>query len=231
MPGLDSFTKACFHWNGSEGGAATTNDFGPATATAAGGAQLDTGVAGKFFASSFRPTNAGAGYLRVANFDIDTADFVIDLWVHNGGDGQVMWDISEEDVGNGNCDLLLYHNNGVFKVGYNGNLTAIEGDGTNYDGQPNHCAVIRSNNQLRMFVNGVQEGTTLNSVTDDFSLPSGYMTVGAAVCELGNFQWTGNFSELRISVGTDRGWFSGFAPPSEAYSVAALPRTQAVIMG
>jgi hypothetical protein len=118
---------------------------------------------------------------------------------------------------------------GNYRTGYAGALDQIvttTGPSSSY----NHLAMIRSSGTIKLFVNGTSEGGSF-AASDDFTLGDGYMSLGAAKFDLGNYQVTGLLDEFRISVGTDRGWFSGFTPPSAAYSADATARSMGLVMG
>jgi len=82
-------------------------------------------------------------------------------------------------------------------------------------GQWYHVAAIRSGSDLKIFVDGSQVGSTHNIGSD--SIPN----VGATMWVSGTNSLNGYIDEARISVGTDRGWASGFTAPTEAYGVAS----------
>jgi len=83
-----------------------------------------------------------------------------------------------------------------------------------------HIAVVRTGNELKVFVNGTQVGITeamagtLHDSTDDFTI--GYVNDGAAE----RYLTTGKVDEFRITKGLAR-WTSDFTVPDEPSPVTA----------
>lgn len=78
-----------------------------------------------------------------------------------------------------------------------------------------HVALVRSGNDWRFFIDGVQLGTTAvdsNSMAD-FAAP---LKIG--IDSDSGTKMVGYMDEVRISKGTDRGWTSNFTPPAEEYN-------------
>lgn len=80
-----------------------------------------------------------------------------------------------------------------------------------------HVAVVRSGSTVRFFVNGTQVGANQTVAATIFdgnaSFRIGYSLGGAAHMAL-----NGWLDELRLSIGTDRGWTTNFKPPARPYT-------------
>ena len=79
------------------------------------------------------------------------------------------------------------------------------------DGAWHHVAVVRSGNNVRLFVDGSLDGSTSYS----FSYPS--YEIAIAGQSLNDRGFSGHLDELRVSKGIAR-WSAGFTPPAEPYT-------------
>jgi len=224
----DSFTRLLLHMNGADGSTLFPDHAPPGHAwTAAGTAQVDTaqskfGGASALFngsASSDCIFTGDSGFLTLGS-----SDFTIECWFRcNTGTG-----IFPGLCGQGNnggmvaatSSVRIYRdNNGHmnFLVSDGSSLSAIFG-GRVFTDTVNtgwhHIAVIRTGNIMRMFIDGVQDGSDLAfsaSVQDSAS----QFEVGRA--SQSGTEWVGWIDEFRLSVGVAR-WTAPFTPPTAAYN-------------
>jgi hypothetical protein len=173
----------------------------------AGDASLSSSAA-KFGSSGLSLDGTGDYLTTPANtaFAIGTADFTVDFWcnpaVVNGNDGVFTF-------GSGSSGLAL----SLYSSAWT--LSNVGGGGNNMGaataGQWVHIAITRSSNQVRMFVNGVQIGSTLNWANNftDNQLKIGYYYSPS-------FSFQGQIDEFRFINGS-AAWTSDFTPPALPY--------------
>jgi Concanavalin A-like lectin/glucanases superfamily len=217
MPGNDSSATLLIHANGVDGSATFTDvaiGGGAHTVTPRGDAQVDTAQS-KFGGGSFLGDGTGDG-LDVTGgtagaLSLGTGDFVLETWVRLAGTGFV--DLFDFRLGSGGNTTLIFY------VDENNNLIGYY-DGSFHDGLTDivtgvwyHLAMVRSSGVVRLFKNGVQVGSDVN---DTANYDSDAVSLG--INGTNNDQpLNGWMDEIRISKGTDRGWFNGFTPPVEEY--------------
>jgi hypothetical protein len=220
MPGIDSFTKLILHMN---------SDFSDSSVTGhtptVNGATIDTGIkklgagSGKFVAASSQYVS----YPDHTDYNFGTNDFVIDFWVRfatvsanhvfigKGANTNEMW------------RFIRNHGGGLgFEQWASGSpvITVSSATWTPNTGQWYHLAITRSVNSWRIFIDGVQSGSTL---TD-----SGAISDNTAALKIGvdprntTNPHDGWIDEPRISNGTDRGWAGGFTPPTQEYTLPTI---------
>lgn len=223
--GNTSSTKVLLHMDGAD--ASTTfidsNVGGAAkTWTAAGNAQIDTAQS-KFGGSSglFDGTGDWVSTPDSSEFTLGNANFTIDLWFNCNKAGGTDADICGQTDGTAaNTSFFidrastnvmrLFVSDGV-------SFTAIAGT-TQFTNLLNtgwhHLAVVRDQNVLRLFIDGVQE----NSIAYTAVIPNqaGNPTVGRRGDSV-NAPWIGWIDEFRMSIGVAR-WTANFTPPTSAYS-------------
>lgn len=209
--GIDSFTKLMLHFEGADAATAfPDSSYSVHTQTAAGNAQVDTAQF-KFGSASGLFDGSGDKITTDSHVDFAMAsgDFSIDHWVRfNSVSGtQVIL-----DLGSGQPQLSLQSSKFVFG---NANIVnRITGGTTIVTNTWYHLAVARSGSNVKMFLNGTQEGSTY-AVNDTYSS-------SAQVCTIGQ-QFNGSASlnawldELRVSKGIAR-WTANFTSPTRPYS-------------
>lgn len=208
---FDTDTKIMLHQDGADASTTFTDSSASArTFTARASAQLDTAqfkfgtASGLYDSSSYIDTPANA------DFDFGTGDFTIDFWYRstagpaNGG----YW------YGNGHTsgDFEFQYVNGTLAVWINGvQRTSPAFSFTNNTWQ--HVAVTRSGTDLRVFVDGTQQGATVTNSSD--------ITGSNTVFTVGSYHGGSNFiggwiDEFRVVKGTAV-WTANFTPPTAAY--------------
>lgn len=158
-------------------------------------------------------------YVKVTgtDFGLGTADFVLEAWFRVStlpGPGGYQCIISTRTESNSipaniflglTNDLPVFHQNSIDRI--TGSAITVN---TWY-----HMAAVRSSGTTRLFINGVQTGSDYID-SNNYASP-GMVTIGGE----STAGLTGWIDEVRISTGTDRGWFSGFTPPVAPYTVDA----------
>ena len=211
------------HFDGVDGSTSFTDSSTAAhTITPVGDAQIDTaqskfgGASALFDGTGDRLTLDGS-----QDFVFGTGNFTIDFWIRfstvttsrlvtfgSSTNGSIAYfNISmRADLGN------------IFAVEYL-NVREIAGTTSATTGQWYHVAVTRSGGSLKLFVNGIQEGSTFSS-SDDFKLEtSDEPYIGST--HGGTFVVDGWIDELRIIKGY-AAWTVNFVPPTSAYSGSAI---------
>jgi hypothetical protein len=218
----DSSTTLLMHMDGADASTTFTEETG-LTVTRAGNAQIDTAQSVFGGASALFDGNSDALHLpRTSGLTFGTGDFVVegrfflnadysanpvgtpvlfDFWAT---DGNPNWQIFTGSTGilGTTGHIVLFINNVNHTLGT-----------TNIRAGWHHVAVIRSSGQVKVFVDGVQQGSAVANTSN----LTGVMSIGAQ--NDGTYSMVGWVDEVRVSKGTDLGWFSGFTPPTSAYSL------------
>lgn len=206
MPGIDKYTSLCLHVNGLDGGLSTEDSSAfKHSVSFEGNAELDTAQF-KFDGSSFLGDGfANLSIPRHPSLILGTGDFVLECWVrwstltgHMFHAGFESTDLNFSMQGDGQ----IYIPN--FLVG----TDFVFSTNTWY-----HVAWVRSSGTSRILINGVVESDVVADTTN--------YTCGEE-CAIGARPDGGQgivgwMDEVRISKGTDRGWASGFTPPTAPY--------------
>jgi len=226
--GNDSFTKILLHMDGADASTTCTdsNLGGSAhTWTAAGNAQLDTGIAAKFGTAAGLFDGSGDSFTTPdhADFTLGSGDFTVDFWfnINTGGNGaaRLMWGQGNSTANGGftafgamNADNTIYG-----KVSTDGAVAAatVTSTSTFTTAGWNHYAFVRTGNVLRLFLNGVQEGGD-QAYSGTISNSANTFGVGSIGEYVGSLAFNGSIDEFRLSVGIAR-WTTNFTPSTIAY--------------
>ena len=224
MPGIDAFTVLCLHCDGVDG-LTTFSDASASVHTIiaelAGTTAVDTAQS-KFGGASLLLGGTTGDYVRLSgtssNFAFGTGNFVIDFWLRVTDITGVQIMYEGRDAAS-EITPTIYANAGVLFFFVNGS-NVITGDTTISVDTWLHVAVVKSSGQTKLFLNGVQEGSTYTDA-NDYITNADRPLIGANgdAGFLGANAVKGWLDEIRVSKGTDRGWFGGFTPPSQAYGL------------
>ncbi len=192
-----SSASLLLHCDGADASTAFIDATGRHQMTAAGTVQIDTAQS-KFGGASLI-SSAVTDYVGIDNnngdFTFGTGDFTIDFWyrydtlnapktIYNGG-----------STSNGPCILLWSGNTLFYDVGTTDRIT---GGTTLSINTWYHIAVTRSGTSTRMFLNGVQEGSTYVA-SDNLDCPATYPRITGGSNSPATVGW---FDEVRILKGT-----------------------------
>jgi hypothetical protein len=149
------------------------------------------------------------------NTTYGTGDFTIESWVYcaNTATGSIQIIYDQRSTGSQAVPTLYIDSNGNLQY-YVSGANRITYSGVVPAGAWNHVAVSRANSNTRMFLNGVQVGSTYSDTTTYISNPVG---VGAYLGSP-SLYLNGYIDDLRITKGFAR-YTANFTPPS-----VALPR-------
>src|SRR6478609_7941877 len=213
----DSSTALLMHMNGSDASTTFIEETG-LTVTTVDQAQIDTAQSVFGGASGlFGGGTSDKVHVPGARFGLGTQDFVIEARVRTAG--SATWQCIASLRGFNNAitsNIFLGFNSGtnepVFHTdGANKIIGSALSANTWY-----HIALIRSGRDFKLFVDGAQVGSTFTDART-FTTPEVVQFGGETTYTL-----IGWLDEARISIGTDRGWASGFTPPASAYPAATV---------
>ncbi len=217
-PSWDSFTKLMLHCDGVDGSATFTDEIGK-TVTRSGTAQIDTsqykfnGASGLF--------DGNSDYLTVnysSDFDFGTGDFTIDFWVRFDS---VAGTQNFFDWGNGQTwagvAIKFRLSTSTIQVIIDDTLKVGVGWTPSVNTQ-HHLEISRSGTNLRVFIDGIQRGTTVTD-SSDIDLAGEDVIIGVGTT-LTNFL-DGRIDEFRASKGIAR-HTANFTPETSPYFAAVI---------
>ena len=198
------------HMNGSNGSTTFTDNSSNAhTITVFGNAQISTSDP-KFGTGALTLDGTG-DYLRTpANegFAFGTGDFTVECWCYATV-------ISDNDglftFGGTSTGLFLALYQGTWTLGTAGSGGTGMGSASTDLNTWRHVAVTRSGTSLRLFINGVQRGSTLASSAN---LSNNQLKIGYYYSE--TFGFVGKVDEFRVTKGVAR-YASNFTPPTAPF--------------
>lgn len=200
------------HFDGADGSTTLTDSSSKnKTFTAAGNAQLDTAQF-KFGTASGLFDGTGDQWTTtstMADFAFGSADYAIEAWIRTTASGASYKVCSNFQLFQ-NTFTLGMRSDGLVEYAIAGSVVKTSASAVN-DGSWHHIAVTRSGTTLRMFVDGVLQGST---VTNSITMVSGTtFRVGS-----GNSDeyWNGWIDDLRVTNGVAR-YTATFSPPTEAF--------------
>jgi hypothetical protein len=208
----DSNLVLLMHADGTDPAAVFPDATGRHQITAVGNAQIDNGQ------SKFGGTSAlfdGSGdYLDVVSnltdFAFGLGDFTIDFWVRVNATGVTYSFFDGRVASPTEINLVIYKaSSDEVRVWVNGNR--IFGSTALVTGAFYHVALVRQSGSTKLFINGVQEGST-------YSDTNNYL---GGACRIGtDFDGTNPFNGWidEVRVRRDAAWTSNFTPSASAYS-------------
>lgn len=180
------------------------------TVTANGNAQVST-TQSKFNGSSLY-FDGNEDYLSLpvdSDFTFGTGDFTVECWVKPTVATYAPLVATRNDASTLNPILYLW-NTGVAVWYYNA-AARITGTTNLVNSTWNHIAVCRSDGITKLFVNGLQEGS---SYTDTNNYASSGLFVGGNLA--GHQYLTGYLNDIRITKGVAR-YTTTFTPPAKSF--------------
>jgi hypothetical protein len=201
------------HGDGANGSTTITdNSPSPKTVTAVGNAQISTAQS-KFGGASI--AFDGTGDWLQASFSpaIGTGNFTIEAWIYINSLASLAPLCCLGDGANAD-GLLIYVTTG-------GRISAFGSNGVIATGSTQtvsattwtHLAVTRSGSSLKLFVNGINDGTATNSA----NLSNGLTQIGRELYNNATgAQLNGYIDDLRITKGIAR-YTANFTPPTAAF--------------
>jgi hypothetical protein len=175
----------------------------------------------KFGGSSYN-CGAGAGWVDTpdsADFTLGGSDFTVDFWFYvSGGSGARRFAAGQMSSSGttGAWFTELNASNVLSATVYKASAqTTVTGTTAITTTGWHHAAFVRTGNNLMLFLDGVQEGST-TAFTGSVDDSADVLSVGRGGT-LASLQWNGYIDEFRLSKGVAR-WTAGFTPPASAYA-------------
>lgn len=214
-----SYSPATFltHMDGSNGSSSFV-DVAGGTVISSTGTVVDTSQS-KFGGASAAFT--GTSYLLLdgtSGFTFGTGDFTIDFWIRPlVTTGMYIYD--QRNTGSQIVPLIRTNGSSFLEYFVNGSVR-ITGTDPVTTGAWHHVALSRVSGNTRMFLNGVQQGTTWPDASNYIAVANrpAIGTVGDALGNSAGFN--GYMDELRICKGAGL-WSANFTPPASALSPAS----------
>jgi hypothetical protein len=199
------------HMDGSNGSTTFTDLSSNAHAiTTFGNAQVST--AGPKYGTGALLLDGNGDYLRTpadADFAFGTGDFTVECWCYatvvSDNDGLFTFG------GTGSSGLFLALFNSGWRLGTTGSGGSYMDSAIPDLNTWRHVAVTRSGTSLRLFIDGVQKGSTL---TNSANLTDNQLKVGYYYSDFYGF--TGKIDEFRVTKGIAR-YTSSFTPPTAPF--------------
>lgn len=161
---------------------------------------------------SFTPAS-GSYYSAATNagFGMGTGDFTVEAWVYRTGANtyNTIWD-SRISLSDANGFILMLSNTGALQF-WTATTSRISG-GTLSTNQWYHVAVSRVSGNTRLFLNGVQTGTTYADTTDYGTTKPGQIGNTSYISAV----FAGSIDELRVTKGVGR-YSATFTPPTAPF--------------
>lgn len=210
------------NWDGTNGQTSFTEaSSNAAVATFVGNAQLDTSQQ-RFGSASLRVDGSGdyVTFPDISAYNLSNSDFTIEFWVRFNSLGFDAL-FNQQDDGQGLMGFNFEANHGANTVNFNfGNVggggTAIDGTWARSTGVWYHVAACRASDQLRLFIDGTQVGTTQNVTGISVEDPPVTLNIGYRLGATATWATDGWFDEMRILIGV--GIYTGnFTPPSAPF--------------
>jgi hypothetical protein len=192
-------------------GLETQSDRGGKTITANGNAKLST--AEKKFGTASLALDGTGDYASVAtnsDFGYGTEDFTIEMWVYRTVSGITQVLLDQRTANPTNYAPVIFINTSNALQYNDGAASVITGATTVPLNAWSHVALSRNGTSTRLFLNGVQQGSTYTDTRNYIATP---LTIGARFNNIQNF--TGYIDDLRISKGVAR-YTSNFTAPTAA---------------
>ena len=202
------------HGNGTNGSTTITDSsLTPKTVTAVDNAQIST-TQSKFGGSSIAFDGTG-DYIAIAeasgSFTFGTGNFTVEFWFYPSNLTGVVVIADWRNATGGNQFLTLYRSNATL-VFFEGSIR-ISGTDALTNTVFQHIALCKGSNSTRLFVNGIQVGSTYVDTTSYIAPQSGSIYFGGL---LGTFSTAGYIDDLRITKGIAR-YTANFTPPTAPF--------------
>ena len=219
--GVDSYTRALLHFDGTDGATSFTDETGRSW-SAGSGAQIDTSTKKYGTGSLYLPGTADdINTADASAFYFSTGDFTIDFWTRfttlPGSGGNATFYAQTED--SNNWARLFLSNNGsgtnywIFRV-YDAGTRIIDVQKTTTiaAGSWHHIALVRDGSNFMIFEDGIKIGGT---TVDSDAIPdlSGVVRLGTS--DGTNWPLSGRVDDYTISKGISR-WTGNFTPGATA---------------
>jgi len=147
------------------------------------------------------------------DWDFTAGDYTIDLWVKHDGPGAHEGYVAHRQDSTHVWYLGNEPASGMYWLMYNDGVAVIienQGNGIT-DTNWHHVALVKAADVYKIYVDGIEVGTTTDSSLPTFTGP---LYIGKV--DTGIYEFAGYIDELRISKGIAR-WTTNFTPPTSPY--------------
>lgn len=234
--GLDVYTKALCHFNGSNG-STTIVDVLQNEYTCKGTAQLST--AQKKFGTASLLLDGNSDYLEqtmwINPYNVENKDFTFDMWIYPTASGKMAIVGSDDGTHEGmitpnHYDSLTIEKDASnklhakFGVGddYHANWSYIEATGSTSiaSNEWTHIAIVRASGYIKLFVNGVLDATSSTASNDalyNYMKQMSYYIGFNNPINTGASYFQGYIDEFRYTCDLAR-WTNTFTPSTLEYN-------------
>lgn len=228
--GNDAHTKCLLNFEGADGATTTTdtNKGGSAKTFAFNGnAQIDTAIVGSGLGALL--LDGSGDFITAADhadFTLGANNFVAEIQFNvAGGAGarRFMFGQASSAGTTGSIFMELNASNqlqaGYFKASAGANAVLLAGMTAITTPGWHEGALIRSGNNMYVALDGVIEvgPTAIHGGSGSIDDSANAFSIGR-LGEFNSLYWNGSLDRFRLSVGTDRGWASGYTPATLPYS-------------
>jgi hypothetical protein len=215
----DANTKLLLHMESLD----TSSTTAPKIPTFVGTAQLDTAqykdLTGYTTTRASLLLDGDSDYVTIpdsADWDF-TADYTIEMWIKTADKTtdttyRRLYNHGTQGVA-ADLDLYILNTTGAISVCIGTETSAITGTTDISDNNWHHIALARSGSNTKLFVDGVQDGSTFSGSEDLTNAAN--LCIGAYLPAT-NGRFNGYLDEIRISKGIAR-WTANFTPPTSEY--------------
>jgi hypothetical protein len=222
----DSATKLLIHADAADGSTAFVDAATGKTITANGNAQIDTDQA-RFGAAAALFDGAGDSLTLAdhADWDFGSGNFTVDFWVRFASVSANRCLFMQGDAWNSNFSWGVQWVQGTNQLTFYYTTDGSTLQSRTFSWVPSanawyHVAIVRNGDDLKVFVDGSQIGSTQNLSGATVFNSSAVLTIGASISGFSG-DHNGWLDEIRISKGVAR-WTANFTPPSSAYQPNAV---------
>ena len=202
------------------------NSYVQNTVTANGNAQISTAQSKFGGASAYFDGNGDS--ISFADLQLGTGSFTVEMWFKTNSGNQYAQLIGNESNGGSAGFTLLINNNspsgGQVAVYSNGSLVVQSSSGDWSDDAWHHVALVRSDSNVTLYLDGISYGTGTNSNSWD----GGNYYIGTNAVYSGR-DLDGYIDDLRITKGVAR-YAANFTPPTAALPDPFTPGPTAALL-
>lgn len=186
------------------------------TVTPAGNAQIST-TQSKFGGASMYFDGTG-DYLTLANdasFVFGTGDFTVEMWVYHTSQNSLKIYYDGRPASTNGAYVTLYRRSSNELALYVNYADRVVGTTSILQNAWYHIAVCRESSSTKLFLNGIQEGSTFTDTTNYLGGTS-RPVIGAEGFSPSNLQMQGYIDDLRVTKGVAR-YTSNFTPSTAPF--------------
>ena len=181
-----------------------------------GNAQVSTSVK-KYGTGSLYYPSSGTNYIVAppnTAHNFGTGDFTIEMWCYMTSVAGYQFPIDLRTGSGFQPAICIGNNDGTMYFTINNTTDAIAVSGVFTTNAWHHVAICRSGTSTKMFLDGVQRGSTYTD-TNNYTSGSAYLGTNALSPTTSNYVYRGYIDDVRITKGLAR-YTANFTPPALA---------------